>query len=646
MRSTSPAAVDTMRQLENMAEKVRGIGDIRDFNGLRRFELTVLKLVEGLSATIRTFLEEKEEDARRCSLLRGQMLALQKEHQETVLKYKQSRKRLKDSEGEMQRMRTELVKFQGQYNSKLMECEQLRSQLAFLNSDLREKQKELWNMVCIGQEKEASRSAGGSSHTLKRPGSTTLAAPQWNQPAGRVSPIPNPPIATQPYPRGKPAVLTTLATSDSQKPKEDPLVMGEGVHRFAMGPRFAPLHASLFERERRYTLDDIKSPDFNMFECDEGELLCCLEQIYDEVRLLELLKIPRTKLRTFLLAVYSSYRANPFHNFMHAFCVTQMLFHFLVGSGVGKRFPELDVALLLVAALCHDLDHPGLNNGFQSASRAPLSVMYNDVSVLENYHAASAFHVLRHQEANILSELDAATSTEARALIVKTILSTDMAQHFSFLKTLETKASLDLDTPADRQLLYNMLLKCADVSNEVRPFKVCKRWANNLMEEFFAQGDLEREIGMPVTPMMDREKVTLPKMQTGFCDAILLPAFRAVSRHLPELKHCVERLEANRAIWESISIEDARPSPREDPPPKSSQSQSQSQPGPMSGGLPTTDTSSNNFNSTGSNNSFNTSPMARPTIPSTSSSSPPVPSTSTPSSRIKTRPTFARPKGF
>ncbi len=60
----------------------------------------------------------------------------------------------------------------------------------------------------------------------------------------------------------------------------------------------------------------------------------------------------------------------------------------------------------LLAGLCHDIDHPGVNNAFMCASGADLSLLYNDLSVLENHHAAvtwnvSAAHIHTHTHTHI-----------------------------------------------------------------------------------------------------------------------------------------------------------------------------------------------------------------------------------------------------
>lgn len=60
-------------------------------------------------------------------------------------------------------------------------------------------------------------------------------------------------------------------------------------------------------------------------------------------------------------------------------------------------------------------------------------------------------------------------------------------------------------------LILQALLHAADISNPTRPWDLCYKWTNLVIEEFFAQGDKEREMGLPISNLCDRNTVLVPK---------------------------------------------------------------------------------------------------------------------------------------
>lgn len=95
---------------------------------------------------------------------------------------------------------------------------------------------------------------------------------------------------------------------------------------------------------------------------------------------------------------------------------------------------DLEVFILIVSCICHDLDHPGYNNIYQINARTELALRYNDISPLENHHCSVAFRVLEAPECNILASLDNATYRIVREGIIRCILATDMARHNEILE--------------------------------------------------------------------------------------------------------------------------------------------------------------------------------------------------------------------
>ena len=106
-----------------------------------------------------------------------------------------------------------------------------------------------------------------------------------------------------------------------------------------------------------------------------------------------------------------------------------------------------------------------------------------------------------------------------------------MSKHMSLLADLKTMVEtkkvagsgvLLLDNYTDRiQVLQNMV-HCADLSNPTKPLEAYKLWVDRIMEEFFQQGDKEREAGLDISPMCDRYNATIEKSQVCFFSLVFL----------------------------------------------------------------------------------------------------------------------------
>lgn len=66
--------------------------------------------------------------------------------------------------------------------------------------------------------------------------------------------------------------------------------------------------------------------------------------------------------------------------------------------------------------------------------------MYNDHSVLENHHVASAWKLLVSDDRfNFLSHLEVAEFKRLRYLVVQLVLATDLKKHFDILAMFNAK---------------------------------------------------------------------------------------------------------------------------------------------------------------------------------------------------------------
>jgi cAMP-specific phosphodiesterase 4 len=231
-----------------------------------------------------------------------------------------------------------------------------------------------------------------------------------------------------------------------------------------------------------------------------------------------------TQLWHFIMRIEGSYRGNAYHNFQHAVDVTHTVYRYIVLTEPRTHISPVEKFALMVAALSHDLDHPGLNNAFLINTKDQLATLYNDSSVLENNHIACLYNLINtrqtqgaslstrkvegtrlpppapHQEdeANIFAALDDVLYREVRRIIIAAVLHTDMSHHFKMVSQMEVFYELHsegikantrrvnrgimvdciYDKSDDRQFVLNVILHAADISNPVKPLKTYNKWAN------------------------------------------------------------------------------------------------------------------------------------------------------------------------
>ncbi|KAI8391416.1 uncharacterized protein BYT42DRAFT_556802 [Radiomyces spectabilis] len=148
------------------------------------------------------------------------------------------------------------------------------------------------------------------------------------------------------------------------------------------------------------------------------------------------LGITTSEFLDFLIDVDHGYEDNPYHSFYHAADVAMVLYHMLKDYDVSDYLSSIDMAALMIAALCHDIGHPGMNNNYQVNMNTELSQRYHNLSVLESYSCSIAMdlltkHQLLYNVEEIGKEHGIPTSEEKiRKFIVKAILATDMICHY------------------------------------------------------------------------------------------------------------------------------------------------------------------------------------------------------------------------
>lgn len=65
----------------------------------------------------------------------------------------------------------------------------------------------------------------------------------------------------------------------------------------------------------------------------------------------------------------------------------------------------------------------------------------------------------------------------------------------------------------------------ADLSNPTKPIDLYRNWNQRIMEEYWRQGDREKDLNLEISPMCDRSNVSLEKSQVSFLSFLSTPFF-------------------------------------------------------------------------------------------------------------------------
>lgn len=68
----------------------------------------------------------------------------------------------------------------------------------------------------------------------------------------------------------------------------------------------------------------------------------------------------------------------------------------------------------------------------------------------------------------------------------------------------------------DKSKAMSMVLHCADISHPAKEWDLHYKWTCQLLEEFFLQGDKEKQLGLPFSPLCDRNNTLIAESQIGW----------------------------------------------------------------------------------------------------------------------------------
>mmetsp|Transcript_7614 Transcript_7614/g.14984 ORF Transcript_7614/g.14984 Transcript_7614/m.14984 type:complete len:710 (-) Transcript_7614:20-2149(-) len=317
----------------------------------------------------------------------------------------------------------------------------------------------------------------------------------------------------------------------------------------------------------RQCLDSADNWAFDVFELEresDGLPLQVLTwHVFNKHNLIDEFNLDHVKLVQFLRQVESNQMDNPYHNATHVADVVQSTHCLLIKGGLDRFVGKLEVLAALLAATIHDFEHKGFNNDFLIKTSDDWAIDSNDKSPNEHHHLSAAFRLLRQPDCDFLHRMPHHQQQAVRKMVIDMVLATDMAEHMAIVSRLKSDLQKRLENPDDdlvdggdipeslKTLVLQAAIKLADTGHLFADNDVHVKWSVRLEEEMWRQGDVEVDVGMKVSFLMDRNKPGVTKSQPGFLDFVIRPLFETWVACFPECKVLTDRIESNYQYWKA-----------------------------------------------------------------------------------------------
>ncbi|XP_023658281.1 dual 3',5'-cyclic-AMP and -GMP phosphodiesterase 11A isoform X1 [Paramormyrops kingsleyae] len=296
---------------------------------------------------------------------------------------------------------------------------------------------------------------------------------------------------------------------------------------------------------------------FNDFSLDNDGMITASLRMFLELGVGQKFKIDYEVLCRWLLTVRKNYRTVAYHNWRHAFNVSQCMFIMITTAGFQDVLSDTEILALMVGCLCHDLDHRGTNNAFQAKSGSALAQLYGTSATLEHHHFNHAVMILQSEGHNIFASLSSNEYSNMMQLLKQAILATDLTLYFQrrnkFFDCVQS-GQFSLTNEEHREMFRSMLMTACDLGAVTRPWEISRQVAELVTSEFFEQGDRERsELKLTPSAIFDRNrKDELPALQMEWIDGICKPLYEALASLNRKLQPMVDGINANRMKWEEL----------------------------------------------------------------------------------------------
>ena len=284
------------------------------------------------------------------------------------------------------------------------------------------------------------------------------------------------------------------------------------------------------------------------------------------------------QLYAYVTILAEKYQPNPFHNFEHACHVTMSVVKLLTrivapevnenhslnelvkdihDHTYGITSSPLTRFAVVLSAVIHDLDHPGVPNATLVSEATPLAKKYKEKSVAEQNSVQLAWDILMQEEFQELRDTIYATTEEFklfRKLVVNSVMATDIVDkdlgvsrknRWAKAFSADTEESVVDAVNRKATIVIEHLIQASDVAHTMQHWHIYRKWNMRFFEECY-KGYLSGRAGTDPSEGWYRGEL-------GFFDFYIIPLAK-------KLKNCgvfgvssdeyLNYAEQNRREWE------------------------------------------------------------------------------------------------
>jgi class 3 adenylate cyclase len=225
------------------------------------------------------------------------------------------------------------------------------------------------------------------------------------------------------------------------------------------------------------------------------------------------------QIREYVTCIARMYRKNAFHNFEHAshvtMSVTKLLSRIVAPKTIGddnhdelhdhtygNTSDPLTQFACAFSALIHDVDHTGVSNAQLVKENHPISILYHNRSVAEQYSLTLSWNLLMEDRFQDFRRCVYTTEAELmrfRHLVVNGVMATDIvdkdlknlrnarwAKAFDDDMTLLDRKKLSkADVDRKATIVIEHLIQASDIAHTMQHWHVYRKWNERLFTEMY-----------------------------------------------------------------------------------------------------------------------------------------------------------------